>query len=300
MADGPVFGYDTWWGFGLQAAGQPKTAASLTNYWPLSADEGLKLERMIRLLDFADYRGYQTKWLSMGTYGAGTIQFPLIPGVVSNLLTWIQDRATEDDNQGRSATVVFNLDQIQKRFVGTKVRTATFDFTKNEVVQATLDVASLIGEDDATAYTPAVTATSPYIFTQAAFTYPDTTTDFDYVEGAQVVIDNVLETPEDGFRGDGGPYPACMYNLHGIRATGFLEMEFRSDDDWDRFRQGTEIATKIVCTSGANTCTLTMPRLIVMTDPVQMPGKHDVRLKARVEFTALGSADGTTAPITLS
>ena len=53
-------------------------------------------------------------------------------------------------------------------------------------------------------------------------------------------------------------------------------------------------------TRGANVASFTMPRILYTQGDVHLPGRHDRRIVQRVEFTALGSEDGLTAPITLA
>ena len=63
---------------------------------------------------------------------------------------------------------------------------------------------------------------------------------------------------------------------------------------------GQEAALALTLTRGVASAAITLPRVLYTGSEMGLPGAHDRRIVERVEFTALGSVDGVTAPVTLA
>ena len=299
MADSVILGSDCFFGYDVQGA-KGTAETTIANWFPLTADEAVELDRNIRILEWADYRDFPAMHVSMGQFGQGTVQHALYPGLLTDWLDWVETR--DADLQGKWGTMVFHIKHLTKLFYDAKVRTATIDLVKNDPVLCTLDVGALHAEDDDTDYSAQVSmpTVDPYKFVESTYKWPDGSTAFNQIEACQIVVDNSVEDIAEGFRGDGGPYPREMYNLHGIKATGSFTLDTKNDDEWDRFRLGQTGDLNVLLTNGANTVTLDMPRTLTTRDPIHVPGRVADRVRATVEFTALGSVAGDVAPIVIS
>jgi len=245
---------DTWLPLIEQGRGEADTLQFQHNYVPL---------------DFADVNAYQSKYFSAGQWAEGRLRFPLIPGAVANLFSWIQDR--DSYNQGQWASAVIDCVQEIKKLTDLKVARATFDLIKGEPVICTLDVAGLKMESG-TAPTPNMPTAAPYIFQEAT------------VELATAA------TAE----------PVQLYNLAGVRCWGAFSRDFVDNAVYADFASGTEAALTLTLQRGAATAELQLPRILYTADDLGLPGSHRQRIVEKVDFLALGSTDGVTPPIILA
>jgi len=196
---------DTWLPLIEQGRGEADTLQFQHNYVPL---------------DFADVNAYQSKYFSAGQWAEGRLRFPLIPGVVANLFSWIQDR--DSYNQAQWASAVVDCIQEIKKLTDLKVVRATFDLIKGEPVICTLDVAGLRMESG-TVPTPNMPTAAPYIFQEATV---ELATDGGALaedincEKMSIVVDTALEDIDEGLRLAATAEPVQLYNLAGVRCWG--------------------------------------------------------------------------------
>ena len=295
---------DGCFGFGLQT--EKDTYVAPTTWLPLiewetqSAADTVAKRLNYQILNQADQRDYQSRYYSAGEWAEGRLRVPVIPGVLTNLLSWIQTR--DSSNQGKWASVLVDCVNAVKKLTDAKVATATFDLVKGRPVTCELAIVAL-DEALGTHPTPTMPVAAPYIYSEAEVQLEvgggGLAADV-HCERMQIVVDNLLEAPEDGLRLEPNPGPSELYNLSGIRCTGYFDRDFVDSEVYEDFANGTESALTITLTRGANVATLTLPRLLHTQGDVQLPGRHDRRIVQRVEFVALGSEDGLTPPITLA
>ena len=79
-----------------------------------------------------------------------------------------------------------------------------------------------------------------------------------------------------------------------------LSRDFVDNAVYADFAEGEEAALTITLQRGANTASLTLPRVLYTRDNLGLPGSHERRIRERIQFVALGSLDGETPPITLA
>jgi len=266
----------------------------------INAGENIQLEKNYLTLDMADTVAYESKYLSTGQWAAGRIVVPLIPGVLTNLLSWIQDR--DGYGQGKWASLLVDCVNDIKKLRDAKVRTATFQFAKARPVTCTLEVAALHMESGLTA-SPVMPATAPYIYQEAAIELVtgggEPAADVN-CEAITITVETMLEDCAEGMRLAASPEPLQLYNTAGCRVRGSFARDFVDNAVYADFVDGEEAALSIELTRGANTASLTLPRLLYVRDELGLPGSHEQRLVERVQFVALGSTDGLTPPITLA
>ena len=94
--------------------------------------------------------------------------------------------------------------------------------------------------------------------------------------------------------------PLQLYNTAGCRVYGVLSRDFVDNAVYADFADGEEAALTIALQRGANTASLTLPRVLYTHSALGLPGSHEQRIRDSVQFVALGSVDGETAPITLA
>ena len=87
--------------------------------------------------------------------------------------------------------------------------------------------------------------------------------------------------------------------LAGVRCWGALSRDFVDNAVYADFATGQEAAVQITLVRGAASAVIALPRVLYTASDMGLPGTHDRRIVERVEFTALGSADGVTAPVVL-
>ncbi len=262
--------------------------------------ESIQLQNNYITLDMADTVGYENKYLSIGRWAEGRITVPLVPGVMANLLSWIQDR--DSYNQGKWASVLVDCVNEVKKLRDVKVRSASFEFVKAKPVTCTLEVAALHIEAG-TGANPVMPRTAPYIYQEADVeiaTGGGSLAEDVNCEMIQIHVDNMVEDCADGMRLAASAEPLQLYNTAGCRVRGGISRDFVDNALYADFADGEEAALSIELARGANSMSLSLPRLLYVTDSLGLPGSHSRRLRERVQFVALGSTDGATAPITLA
>lgn len=286
-------------GFALQSA---KSIFAAPDTWlPVTdGNESIELRKNYVTLDMADAHAHETQYLSTGQWAEGKISVPLVPGVIVNLLSWIQNRDT--DGQGKWASILIDCVNEIKKLRDAKIRTATFDFVKGKPVTCTLDVAALHIESGTPA-NPVMPSAAPYIYQEAHVsisTEGGAITADANCEAIRIVIDNMVEDCADGMRLAPSDEPLQLYNVAGCRVRGAITRDFVDNAVYADFATGQEAALTIGLSRGVSTATLTLPRILYTADRVSLPGSHEKRIRENVQFIALGSIDGTTTPITLT
>jgi len=290
-------------GFALQT--EKGTYEAPATWLPLmkrsdGAGEGVRLRKNYALLDLADSNDYESRYYSAGEWAEGEVAVPMIPGSLSNLIAWIQDR--DADNQGTWASVLIDCVNEVKKITDVKVRRATIDLVKGQPVICRLDLGGLKLESGTSA-TPNMPVSAPYIFREASVQIAHNggalAEDIN-CERIQIVIDNAVEEMAEGMRLAPGAWPRQMYNLGGVRCWGALSRDFVDSAVYADFANGQEAALAITLTRGAASAAITLPRVLYTGSDMGLPGSHDQRIVERVEFTALGSVDGVTAPVALA
>ena len=290
-------------GFGLQA--EKGTYEAPDTWLPLmkrsgGAGESVRLHKNYALLDLADSNDYESRYYSAGEWAEGEVAVPMIPGSLSNLIAWIQTR--DANNQGAWASVLIDCVNEVKKLTDVKVRRATIDLIKGQPVICRLDLGGLKIESGTTP-TPNVPTEAPYIFREATVqlaTGGGSLTEDINCERIQIVIDNAVEEMAEGMRLTAGGSPRQMYNLGGVRCWGALSRDFTDNAVYTDFADGQEAALALTLTRGVASAAITLPRVLYTGSEMGLPGAHDRRIVERVEFTALGSVDGVTAPVTLA
>jgi hypothetical protein len=290
-------------GFGIQSA--KGTYVAPTTWLPVlgrgeQKGETLGLRQNYVMLDLADSRAYQTQYYSAGTWVAGEIRFPVVPGSLSALFSWIQDR--DSNNQAKWASVLVDCVHEVKKLTDVKVDRAVLDLVKGEPAVCTLEVCGLQMETG-TAMTPTMPVAAPYLFNEAQVQIAagggSLAEDLN-CERLQIVFENMLEDPEEGLRlGESGE-PLQLYNLAGMRCSGSLTRDFVDSALYSDFRNGQEAALQLTLTRGATTATISLPRVLYTSSDLGLPGSHADRIAEEVQFVALGAADGLTPPAVLA
>jgi len=286
-------------GFALQSA-QGSFVAPDT-WLPLMQDgrglaDTVQLKHNYVALDLADVNEYQSKYFSAGQWAEGSLRFPLIPGAVANLFSWIQDR--DSYNQGKWASALIDCVQEVKKLTDIKVRRATLDLIKGEPVICTLDVAALKMEAGTTP-SPDMPTAAPYIFQEATIelaTGGGALAEDVNCEKMRIVIDPLLEAVEEGLRLAATAEPVQLYNLAGLRCWGAFSRDFVDNEVYQDFATGTEAALTITLQRDAATAELELPRILYQADDLGLPGSHRQRIVEKVDFLALGSTDGQRRP----
>jgi len=291
-------------GFALQSA---KGSFVSPNTWlPLIQEGGrgpadsLQLKKNYVPLDLADVNAYQSKYFAAGAWAEGNLRFPLIPGALSNLFSWIQDR--DSYNQGKWASALIDCVEEVKKLTDVKVRQVTFDLIKGQPVVCTLQVAAL-KMDSGTTPSPSMPTAAPYIFREATVelaTGGGALAEDVNCEKMRLVVDTALEDTDEGLRLAATAEPVQLYNLAGVRCWGAFSRDFVDNEVYADFATGTEAALTITLQRGEATAELALPRILYTADDLGLPGSNRQRIVEKVDFLALGSLDGQTAPISLS
>ncbi len=291
-------------GFALQSAKgtfvNPDTWLPLIQSGGRGPADSVQLKNNYVPLDFADVNAYQSKYFAAGQWAEGALRFPLIPGVLSNVFSWIQDR--DSYNQGKWASAVIDCVEEVKKLTDLKVRQATFDLIKGEPVVCTLQVAALQMESGTTP-SPTMPSAAPYIFREATVeivTGGGSLAEDVNCEKMRIVADAALEDVDEGLRLAASAGPVQLYNLAGLRCWGAFSRDFVDNEVYADFAAGTEAALTITLERGAATAEIALPRILYTGDDLGLPGSNRQRIVEKVDFLALGSVDGETPPLTLS
>jgi len=298
-----ALGHEGSFGFGLQTEKGTFVAPSV--WLPLmkrhgGAGDGVTLRRNYTLLDMADSNDYESRYYSAGEWAEGELAVPLVPGSMSALLSWVQDR--DGDNQGKWASVVIDCVNEVKKLTDVKVRRARIELAKGQPVVCVLELGGLKMESGTTP-TPAVPSAAPYIFREATVeiaTGGGALAEDVNCERIQIVMDNAVEAMAEGMRLAPGIAPRQMYNLAGVRCWGALSRDFVDNAVYADFATGQEAAVQITLVRGAASAVIALPRVLYTASDMGLPGTHDRRIVEKVEFTALGSVDGLTGPVGLA
>lgn len=290
-------------GFGLQAAKGVYLAP--TTWLPLMADsdtpvDTVEWKKNYVMLDMADGKDYQTSYYSAGEWAEGRLRFPVIPGSVSQLFAWIQDR--DGDNQGKWASALIDCVHEVKKLTDLKVGKAVFDLVKGEPVTCTLEVAGLKMESGGTA-NPVMPLSAPYLFREAKVELSvggQAVAEDANCEAIRIEINTMLEDPAEGLRLGETGNPTQLYNLAGLRCTGSLSRDFVDAAVYGDFVAGQEAALVLTLERDVTVATIQLPRVLYSGSDLGLPGSHARRIVEEVSFVALGSADGLTPPVVLA
>lgn len=289
-------------GFGLQS--EKGAYVAPTVFLPImkragGAGESVRLRKNHTLLDLADSNSYQSRYFPAGEWAEGEVAVPMIPGSLSSLISWVQER--DADSQGRWASVLIDCIHEVKKLTDVKVRRARIDLVKGQPVICTLDLGALKIESG-TVPSPNIPGAAPYIFREASVSLAtgggSLETEIN-CERIQIVLDNTVEAMAEGMRLAPGAHPRQMYNLAGVRCYGAFSRDFVDSAVYGDFAAGQEAALAITLSRGAASALITLPRVLYTASDMGLPGAHDQRIVERVEFTALGSVDAVTPPVTL-
>ncbi|MCD6361606.1 MAG: hypothetical protein J7M38_12185 [Armatimonadetes bacterium] len=290
-------------GFGLQE--DKGTFVNPTTWLPLmhvSGTDGdsLLLQKNYTLFDMADMNDYESRYYSAGEWVEGEVPLPLIPGALTNLLSWLQDR--DANNQGKWASIVVDCVNEVKKLTDVKVRKATIDLIKGEPVSCVLDIAGLKMESGSVP-SPSLPVAAPYIFREATIEMSkggSPVSEEVNCERIRLVIDNAVERVSEGLRLVPSAAPQQLYNLAGVRCVGAFSRDFVDNSVYADFACGTEAALVITLARGETTAVISLPRVLYTASDMGLPGAHEQRIVEKVDFVALGSIDGLTAPVVLS
>jgi hypothetical protein len=119
-------------------------------------------------------------------------------------------------------------------------------------------------------------------------------------EQIRIVIENMLEDAAEGLRLVASKNPQHLYNLSGVRCRGAVSRDFTDSALYADFATGQEAALSVQLTRGASTASISLPRVLYTESDMGLPGSHEQRIVESVQFVALGSVDGLTAPVTLA
>lgn len=288
-------------GFGLQAAQGTYVAPGV--WLPLMGGqhgEGISWKKNYVTLDMADGNDFESRYFGVGEWAEGQITAPLIPGAITSLLSWVQDR--DQDNQGKWASLLVDCVHEVKKVTDAKVRRLTLDLVKGQPVTCTLDIAGLKMESGLPAAVTMPVA-APYLYREATV---EIASDGGSLaadvscEQIRIVIENMVEDPAEGLRLTTGASPKHLYNLCGVRCRGAISRDFVDTALYTDFATGQEAALRIQLTRGASTATISLPRVLYTESDLGLPGSHEKRIVETVQFVGLGSLDGLTAPVVLS
>lgn len=291
-------------GFGLQA--EKGTFVSPTTWLPLmqmrgdANADGLQMRKNYTLFDLADMNDYESRYYSAGEWVEGDVAIPFIPGALTNLLAWLQDR--DANNQGKWASVVVDCVNEVKQLTDVKIRKATIDMVKGEPVACVLSLAGLAIESGTTP-SPSLPTAAPYIFREATVelsTGGGGLSEDLHCEQIRLAIDNAVEPVAEGMRLTVDSAPQQLYNLAGVQCVGTLTRDFVNNAIYSDFANGVEAALTVTLSRGAVNATISLPRILYTASNLGLPGVHEKRIVEQVDFVGLGSIDGLTAPIALA
>ena len=246
-----------------------------------------------------NYRKYRSSRHALSCHGArcrgegritGRVQVPLIPGYSAELFHWIQQR--NEDGQGVPASVLIDCVHLVKKIIAAKVRTATFDFSRNQPVTCTLGLAAL-GFELGTTPSPTVPARPAYRFNELWFELGLQGSEMrTYTECQQLrlMLDNGI--PDSTIAGG-------LPNVYPLQCYGLLRQNLTSDEMYHSFLTGQEATMRLRLTRGVNVVTFTLHRVFCTRVDVQCDARSP-QVTQYVEFVALGSDDGHVPPIVIA
>jgi len=289
---------------------------------PLCEDPTFELQVNSALVDQADAHEYDYMEHSGGQWYAGTLAFHLYPSTtaIADLLSWIQTRTTGNQCEFAHVWMIDRNGSLIRGAKDVKVNTADFTFTRGQPIRCSLD---LVGKKPAVSV-PAqedindpLLAAYPFIMKDGSFQYVPASggSDVGYsFKDATVRIDTALQDPAEGVRWNGSYFPYALYNEGGLSCTGNFTRDFQDQSLYDAWLMQHEIGSSggydwyETNYDGALTVTiargvslvLTLPRVRLQHVSTGQRGSRRGTQDERADFVALGSVDGTTAPITLA
>lgn len=289
-------------GFAVQSAkGQ---FATPTVWLPLMSGPGgrgesVQWKKNYVTLDLADNNDYESRYFSVGEWAEGDLILPLVPGSLTALLSWVQDR--DANSQGKWASLVIDCVNEVKKVTDAKVRRMRLELVKGQPINCVLEIVALKMESGSPVSVNMPTA-APYLYREATVSIAsgggNLTEDVD-CERISLVVDNMVEVPADGLRLTASEAPQELYNLSGVRCRGVISRDFVDNNLYADFAAGTEAALSVTLARGAVSASVTLPRVLYVEDQLSLPGSHEQRLVETVQFVALGSVDGLTPPVVL-
>jgi len=290
-------------GFALQnSEGEDITAAGSFTVWRLPEAESLSEDPAYSFLDWADGVQYQNHYLREVQSVSGSLTLWPIPGGSSDLIDWIITR--DSDGQGKWATIAVEFVTTRRKFRDCKCASARLEFTGSGTPMWRMDVTGKFGDtgvdltsEDAVTTTPYEKHESYIEMKTGGGAYATTNA----VHNVTIEIDNQIESAGDGATVNKQLYP--QYLANGIQlVTGTFDRRFIDAAVYNDFLNGQEAALKIVCErSAVGTVTLELPRIVYTGQALHAGGDaSQTIIEEGVPFTALSSADGTTAPITIA
>jgi len=212
--------------------------------------------------DIEVVRGEFDSWfeLAMGTDAGGGV-YTLVDGSLPS--------ATIEENTGNISGFVM---------MGAKVNTLTLTAKANDTLMASLD---LVGKQRLPIPTGDLTGTSyssnnPWVFWQGVLTVGGSEI---FVRSFELKLENNLK--KENFK-SGDPYPKEF--PEGARSvSGSFELDLEDLTHYNRFQTGSVASASLVFTSGANSLTISMPRLVFNNMSIE---KDDQETPQKVEFWA--------------
>ena len=283
-------------GFALQT--ERGAYASPTVWVPLVNDDDpegvfVRWRRNYTVLDMGDGNDFQSRYFAASSWLEGRVVVPLVPGSMTALISWIQDR--DQDNQGKWASLIVDHVNAVQKATDVKVRRARLVLRKGCPAHVVLWLVGLKVEDGSPSAVNVPTAT-PYQFGEASFEVASNGKALegdDAIEELIVDLDNAIEDPAVSA-------PQHLYNLAGVRARGRVVRDFVDSVLHADFMGGQEAALRLALTRGASICSLCLPRLLYVAEDLGLPAAGARRIMQTIDFVALGSLDGLTAPVVLA
>lgn len=264
----------------------------------MRCDHPLALRRGYRI--YGPENGYQDNYKATSWWAEGQLLVPLVPGVMANLLSWIQDR--DSHNQGRWGSLLVDRAGELLKVRNAKVRRASFYLSPGRPIMCALDVAGVHAEP-ATSANSVMPTTAPYIYSEAEVELASGGGALGPADCGKVsiTVDNSLEDcmPE---------LPMTFENRAGVRVRGTISREFTQSSIYADFAAGEEAAMTVQLQRGANVLHMALPRILYTTRDVAtishcpfsyypLPVTHYAE---QVTFIGLSSCDGVTPPIVLA
>lgn len=311
--------------FGFQIQAEEGTAISDNVLWcPFNDTLDFKLQGNREVYRQADMNDYLHLIYSTGVWFAGGAPIILQPvaGTLDAMIDWLTTR--DSYNQAKWASCYLYDDARGLRGVmDAKIREATIRLAKGTPVALELQIAAKKPTTEAP--TPTVTDTGgPYLWRETTF-------DIDFggagsmstiidIEASDIRIDENLEDPAEGLRltAAQGHFPQKLYNIGMYEATGSFSRDFLDTavyDVWKAlcgadpadandvpldFSTSVDAQINYLLSRGGISFNLLVNRCQYMDHSADPAGSNVGRIVEAVEWQALGSDDGNTAPITLT
>jgi len=294
-------------GFAIQTE-QGSAAATPTQVFPLpEAGSGIDPLKNYSFFNWADNNYSISHYMSEGEWNEGTITVPIIPGSTMDstgaMYLWAFSRTSEATYyQSKWATVWRDLGHVAEKFVDCKVASGTIREAAGNFMSLELSVIGIAEPIEESFPAVAVLTTDPYVFSQSVFsleTGGGALAQDTYVGDMPINFDNKLVSPSDMLTKQESAYPVALPSMQKADITGTMSRLFINDDVYADFKSGQEGAIREVWTSGGTACTVDIPRVVWVEDPIGIP-TEDIFKEDSVSWQALGSVDGVTDAISIS